>query len=609
MSNVVKPQQLLIRLLNLLRSGMLLLALQLPLVATAAPTSFDTTFGTGGKFTFSVSPSTDIPYSSALQPDGKIVVAGFCFYSFYSVCVSRINANGTLDNTFGTGGTYVGTVGVNTTNNAQVVVLADGKILFGAHCRSGGQDDFCLLRLTASGTLDGTFGTSGVVNTDFAGLNDVIYGLYAVPGGRIVAAGRCDLGAGFRFCIARYQSNGALDTTFGSSLNGRVTLSLSPTGASRARGLAIQADGKLLLHGACDYNAVTELCMARFSANGALDSTFGTSGIVHTTAFGGSFTGNGAAFQADGKLVVAGTCAADFCVARFLENGAIDSTFGASGFSRVNFGPGTTIDYAGFVNVQSDGKIIVDGVCQISATFENCLLRLNTDGSLDLSFSATGKFNFVDDPRGGGGGGTLIQSDGKLVLLSQCGGGSDNNICLARLEGGPQSGRAGATRQMVEYSYAPLDYYFITSRDSDKALLDVGAGWSRTGKSFSVLANNDVDSRPITRFYFDQIAKNKSRGSHFYTLLPEEVAAVQALNPTNQPAPGKPVNEGVDSYAYLPSASGTCSSGQVRVYRLFRGNARFPDDPNHRFTTELSTYNSFVTAGWDGEGVKFCVPQ
>ena len=166
-----------------------------------------------------------------------------------------------------------------------------------------------------------------------------------------------------------------------------------------------------------------------------------------------------------------------------------------------------------------------------------------------------------------------------------------------------------STVAMIEYYYAPLDYYFITSRASDKSLLDTAAGWTRTGKLFPTLANRDAGTSPITRFYFDQIAQSKSRGSHFYTLLPDEVAAVQALNPTNQPAPGKPVNEGVDSYAYLPSASGTCSSGQVRVYRLFRGNARFPDDPNHRFTTELSTYNSFVTAGWDGEGVKFCVPQ
>jgi hypothetical protein len=162
---------------------------------------------------------------------------------------------------------------------------------------------------------------------------------------------------------------------------------------------------------------------------------------------------------------------------------------------------------------------------------------------------------------------------------------------------------------MIEYYYGQLNYYFITSRASDKSLLDSAVGWVRTGKAFPVLANRETNSSPISRFYFDQIAQNKSRGSHFYTLLPEEVAAVQALNPTNQPAPGKPFNEGIDSYAYLPSHLGTCASGQAPVYRLFRGNARFPDDPNHRFTTELSTYNSFVALGWDGEGVKFCVPQ
>ena len=162
---------------------------------------------------------------------------------------------------------------------------------------------------------------------------------------------------------------------------------------------------------------------------------------------------------------------------------------------------------------------------------------------------------------------------------------------------------------MIEYYYGQLNYYFITSRASDKSLLDSAVGWVRAGKAFPVLANRETNSSPITRFYFDQIAQNKSRGSHFYTLLPEEVAAVQALNPTNQPAPGKPFNEGIDSYAYLPSPLDTCASGQAPVYRLFRGNARFPDDPNHRFTIELSTYNSFVALGWDGEGVKFCVPQ
>ena len=191
------------------------------------------------------------------------------------------------------------------------------------------------------------------------------------------------------------------------------------------------------------------------------------------------------------------------------------------------------------------------------------------------------------------------------------GDGTENNFRTVPVAvvGFANAGSTVTTKTMVEYRYSPLDYDFITSRDSDKTALDSVANWQRTGKSFSVLANNDSGSSPITRFYFDQVAKNKSRGSHFYTLLPSEVAAVQALNPSNLPAPGKPVNEGIDSYAYLPSASGTCATGLLPVYRLFRGNARFPDDANHRFTTDLADYNDFVGRGWDGEGVKFCVPQ
>lgn len=166
-----------------------------------------------------------------------------------------------------------------------------------------------------------------------------------------------------------------------------------------------------------------------------------------------------------------------------------------------------------------------------------------------------------------------------------------------------------STVAMVEYYHAQQNYYFMTSRASDKSLLDTTNGWARTGKAFPVLASRDANSSPITRFYFDQIARSQSRGTHFYTLLPDEVAVVQALNPSNQPATGKPVNEGVDSYAYLPTASGACASGQLPVYRLFRGNTLFPDDPNHRFTTELLEYNNFVAFGWSGEGIKFCVPQ
>ena len=168
-----------------------------------------------------------------------------------------------------------------------------------------------------------------------------------------------------------------------------------------------------------------------------------------------------------------------------------------------------------------------------------------------------------------------------------------------------------AMRQMVEYRYVPLDYYFITSRDSEKATLDTSSGFARTGASFLVYGQAQGSMHPITRFYFDRVALGNTRGSHFYTLSDSDLAALANQNPTQSMAPGFAQNEGVDSYAYLPlitGIGGSCGNGLLPVYRLFKGAAHFPDNPNHRFTTSASVYNSFVALGWDGEGVNFCVP-
>lgn len=177
------------------------------------------------------------------------------------------------------------------------------------------------------------------------------------------------------------------------------------------------------------------------------------------------------------------------------------------------------------------------------------------------------------------------------------------------LAGSPSS----ATRvTMTEYRYAPLDYYFITSRDSDKTILDSAAGWARTGQSFSTFVGNTFGTGGVNRYYFDKVARSQTRGSHFYTMLDNEKKLLAGANPGNSQAPGKPYNEGVDSWVFFPlveGVGGSCVAGQKPVYRVFRGNARFPDDPNHRYTTDITVYNSMVGLGWDGEGVKFCVPQ
>ena len=167
------------------------------------------------------------------------------------------------------------------------------------------------------------------------------------------------------------------------------------------------------------------------------------------------------------------------------------------------------------------------------------------------------------------------------------------------------------TTTVVEYYFAALDYYFITSRAGDITALDAAPGWSRTGKSFKVYITQQSGTLALNRYFFDQIAVNNTRGSHFYTVVQSEKDALASLNPTNAQTPRLPFNEGVDSYAFAPlveGVGGACAAGQVAVLRVFRGPVRFPDNGNHRFTTDTAIYNNFVALGWDGEGVKFCTP-
>ena len=186
--------------------------------------------------------------------------------------------------------------------------------------------------------------------------------------------------------------------------------------------------------------------------------------------------------------------------------------------------------------------------------------------------------------------------------------GSPSTVSLA---GTGVANPSSTTTTMVEYYYAALDYYFITSRAGDITALDAASGWARTGKSFKVYTAAQTGTLGLNRYYFDQIAVRNTRGSHFYTVVQGEKDALASANPGNSSAPRLPFDEGVDSHAFAPvveGVGGSCAAGQVPVYRIFRGPVRFPDNGNHRLTTDTAIYNSFVALGWDGEGVKFCTP-
>ena len=175
--------------------------------------------------------------------------------------------------------------------------------------------------------------------------------------------------------------------------------------------------------------------------------------------------------------------------------------------------------------------------------------------------------------------------------------------------GAHQVAAATDVRVMTEFRQNDLDYYFITARDDEKQALDTVNGWQRTGAEFKVHLAVRNGLHGIARYYFDQVARGGQRGSHFYTALAAEKDALTALNPANTRAPRLPFAEGEDGYVPLPATVGsslTCGDGYWPIYRAFRGPARFPDDANHRFTTDARLHERLVAAGWDGEGVKLC---
>ena len=175
---------------------------------------------------------------------------------------------------------------------------------------------------------------------------------------------------------------------------------------------------------------------------------------------------------------------------------------------------------------------------------------------------------------------------------------------------------------MVEFYNPQFDFYFISSRESEKSLLDgltdaqTNPLWYRTGYWFKTDPFSSSQTSSITRYYIAGAAKNGTRGSHFYTALNSDRAAITATGKerTGAGCSGMPngyfCNEGIDSYVATPVLNGsllTCLTGEVQIYRVFRGAPRFVDDGNHRYLNSSAMYSYMVNdLGWSGEGIAFC---
>ena len=294
----------------------------------------------------------------------------------------------------------------------------------------------------AEGVLDTSFGTSGKASVSFTTWDDVGRAVGVQKDGKIVIAGytgNSNATTSMDFALVRYAKDGSLDSTFGSA--GKVTTDF--TNAARgvsldkAYAMAIQSDGKIVAVGSAAGDV--DFAVARYNTDGSLDTSFASGGKYTTYSLnsptyyfsGGSATG--VALQADGKIVVVGyiynspqhlsSNQYDFVVMRFNTSGTLDSSFGSGGVKVVAVGPGYDFDYARAVAIQSDGKIVIAGSSGPfgGGTDKLALVRLTSAGALDTGFGSGGKVAVDLGGKGDGANALVIQSDGKILAAGYTG--------------------------------------------------------------------------------------------------------------------------------------------------------------------------------------------
>jgi uncharacterized delta-60 repeat protein len=347
----------------------------------------------------------------AVRSDGKIVAVGSVFDGVKDrFALVRYNSNGSLDRTFSRDGRVVTTLTAGDDDAFGVALLPNGKVV--AAGRGGGRGGrFALARYRSTGVLDTTFNNDGKALTNFSDAEDAAYGVAVQSDRRIVAAGEAG-DSGGSFALARYTRDGSLDKTFDG--DGRLVTDFT-SDSDVAFSVLIQPDGRIVAAG----DAEGDFALARYNSDGTLDTTFGGSGMVMTDfspETGGWDTAYGVAIQLDGKIVAAGAAGGDedvdpgdFALARYNPDGALDGTFGTGGKVRLSVGVG---DYIVDVALLLDGKIVVVGISEYSFI----VARFNPDGTVDAGFGNGGLVDTGFPPDGGAvPTAVAIQPNGRIV--------------------------------------------------------------------------------------------------------------------------------------------------------------------------------------------------
>ncbi|WP_298427030.1 T9SS type A sorting domain-containing protein [uncultured Kordia sp.] len=404
--------------------------------------SLDVDFGDNGKVITSIN-GNEKGYGIAMQSDAKIVIAGYSNDPTFGenfICI-RYNTDGSLDTSFGNGGIVSTDVQLGSDDRAKSVVIQnDGKIILAGHSDNGSDRDAAIVRYNTDGSLDTSFGNGGIVLTDFENNQQDLVNRVRIHNltGNIIIGGETVINSTTsKPVLARYTSNGSLDTSFNStgirllwitSLDYQYKFSLED--------FQVKTNGKITAIGWRDFINLSwssDYWACQVNTNGTMDTTFSTDGV---NTYNGSFNGHDRAFSMlfrnNGNILLSGAGYVDdlqYDVTAFelTSSGGV-----ATPYTRIEYN--TQIipqDFCYGMAEDSNNEYILVGSSGNTSNKSITLSRLNSDLSLDTDFGTSGKvINNFDSNSLNEAFDVTIQADGKIVLVGYTG----NNIVVARYE-------------------------------------------------------------------------------------------------------------------------------------------------------------------------------
>lgn len=433
--------------------------------------TIDKTFGASGTAIIDISDAYNAAYSIALQTDGKIVVAGegndLDNGNYFTA--ARINADGTVDNSFDTDGKKQFSINDVEMNDFAycVTINAGGKIIVGGVSRdANNNEDMALARLNANGSFDLTFNGTGKLIYNFAGGDggDVIRQVAVYPNGKIIAAGHADMNAAgdVDFAVMRLRADGSLDAGF--DLDGKTTVSFG-TGEDYLENMILLSSGKIVLTGSAYINTSDDYAIAQLNTDGSPDNSFDTDGktsidvsnrdvATSVTAIPGGkllLTGN-SQFSATFTLNEPVPSLSDACsLVQLTSSGALDNSFATTG--KITLRANTFDNAATALTIGPDGKIFIAGNSFYNIySSDGALLKLRLSGTEDIGFDTDGKTLAHSQYHGINFNAITTQPDGKIIA---CGSEKDFSdastiiVCRFNADGTPDINFGDNGRQII----------------------------------------------------------------------------------------------------------------------------------------------------------------